>query len=309
MLANYSVVSGSTDYLPVLENTFRINSLHGFLNHYYDDEGWWALAWIDAYDLTWNPDYLRMASSIFDDMAGGWDSVCGGGIWWSKDRTYKNAIANELFLSVAAHLANRATDPNLQARYAAWANREWQWFSQSGMINREHLINDGLTKDGSCRNNGQRTWTYNQGVILGGLVELYQQSQDPSLPKVAQDIALATMKRLSDANGILHDRCEPNCGADGVQFKGIFLRNLTALNDGFPDERYIQFAHANAGSIWNQDRGPDYEFGLECVQSRPSCRRKPDFGARRHHRRRGDVAVSCRFDHEAGFVEKLQVFE
>src|SRR5712692_2445717 len=182
VLANYSVVSGSTDYLPVLENTFRINSLHGFLNHYYDDEGWWALAWIDAYDLTWNPDYLRMASSIFDDMAGGWDSVCGGGIWWSKDRTYKNAIANELFLSVAAHLANRATDPNLQARYAAWANREWQWFSQSGMINREHLINDGLTKDGSCRNNGQRTWTYNQGVILGGLVELYQQSQDPSLP-------------------------------------------------------------------------------------------------------------------------------
>jgi predicted alpha-1,6-mannanase (GH76 family) len=195
-------------------------------------------------------------------MANGWDDVCGGGIWWSKDRTYKNAIANELFLSVAAHLANRVTDPKAQARYAVWATREWEWFLKSGMINRDHLINDGLSKDGSCRNNGQTTWTYNQGVILGGLVELYQENQDPSLARAAQEIALAAIHRLSDANGILHDHCEPNCGGDAVQFKGIFLRNLMAVNHAFPDDRYVQFVRANADSIWRQDRGPDYEFGL-----------------------------------------------
>ena len=262
VLVNYSAVSGSVDYQPAIENTFSLNSSHGFLNHYYDDEGWWALAWIDAYDWTQNPDYLNMARSIFDDMTGGWDDVCGGGIWWSKDRTYKNAIANELFLSVAAHLANRVTDPGLRENYAAWADQEWQWFSQSGMINENNLINDGLTKDGTCRNNGQTTWTYNQGVILGGLIDFYQQSQDASLPRAAQDIALAAINRLSDANGILHDRCEPNCGGDGVQFKGIFVRNVMALNDAFPDDRYVQFTRANADSIWNQDQGPDYEFGL-----------------------------------------------
>jgi predicted alpha-1,6-mannanase (GH76 family) len=256
---NYSTLSGSTQYQPAVENTFTVNAPRGFLNDYYDDEGWWALAWIAAYDWTQNTDYLNMASFIFDDMTGGWDNVCGGGIWWSRARTYKNAIANELFLSVAAHLANRADDPEPQARYLAWAEQAWQWFSQSGIINSENLINDGL--NGNCQNNRRTTWSYNQGVILAGLVELYQQNQDESLLQTAQDIALAAIDHLSDANGILHDRCEPNCGADGVQFKGIFLRNLMALNDAFPHERYVQFARANAESIWNQDQGPDYQFG------------------------------------------------
>jgi len=259
VLVNYSTLSGSTEYLPAVENTFVINAPRGFLNYYYDDEGWWALAWIDAYDWTQNIGYLNMASSIFEDMTGGWDDVCAGGIWWSRARTYKNAIANELFLSVAAHLANRVTDPDQQAHYLSWAEREWQWFSQSGMINSDNLINDGLNS--SCQNNHGTTWSYNQGVILSGLVELYQQNPDFSLLEAAQDIAAAAINSLSDVNGVLHDRCERKCGADGVQFKGIFLRNLMALNDAFPDQLYVQFARANADSIWNQDQGPDHQFG------------------------------------------------
>jgi len=250
---------GSTRYQPAVENTFNVYAPSEFLNHAYDDEGWWALAWIDAYDWTQNPDYLNMARAIFADMIGGWDDVCGGGLWWTKARTYKNAIANELFLSVAAHLANRLTDPDEQAQALEWARIEWAWFSQSGMINQDNLINDGLTR--SCQNNHQTTWTYNQGVILVGLVELYQQDQDPSEPDAAQTIASAVIDNLTDASGILHERCEPTCSRDGVQFKGIFLRNLMALNDAFPDERYVDFAATNAQSIWHQDRGLGYQFG------------------------------------------------
>ncbi len=78
VLVNYSSLSGSTQYQPAVENTYSVNASRGFLNNYYDDEGWWALGWIDAYDWTQNTDYLNMASSIFQDMTGGWDDVCGG---------------------------------------------------------------------------------------------------------------------------------------------------------------------------------------------------------------------------------------
>jgi predicted alpha-1,6-mannanase (GH76 family) len=258
VLVNYSRLSGSGEWKSAIENTFSVNSPKGFLNTYYDDEGWWALAWIGAYDWTGDSRYLGMAESIFSDMAGGWDGTCNGGIWWSKDRTYKNAIANELFLSVAAHLANRAAASD-QANYLSWAMREWQWFQASGMINAQHLINDGLTA--ACQNNGKTTWTYNQGVILGGLTELSRQVQDPTIPGTAREVAAAAMAALTDDNGILHDSCEPNCGADGVQFKGIFVRNLAELAESFPQPAYARFLATNASSIWDDAQGPNYQFG------------------------------------------------
>ncbi|MEO6912333.1 MAG: glycoside hydrolase family 76 protein, partial [Edaphobacter sp.] len=149
-LANYSRISHSTKYLPIFANTLHAaqtahDGFPGFINDYYDDEGWWALAWIDVYDLTGEAQYLQAAASIFDDMQLGWDTTtCGGGVWWSKSRKGKNAIENELFLAVAAALANRTAEPEQRRKYLAWAQKEWEWFHNSGMINREHLVNDGL---------------------------------------------------------------------------------------------------------------------------------------------------------------------
>jgi predicted alpha-1,6-mannanase (GH76 family) len=267
VLVDYARVSKSTQYNSVLANTFQTaqKTNSGFLNNFYDDEGWWALAWIDAYDLTGNQQYLSMAESIFADMTGGWDSTCGGGIWWSKDRGYKNAIANELFLSVAAHLANRES-PNT-GQYLDWANKEWTWFAQSGMINAASLINDGLgtssghTSAGSCANNGQATWSYNQGVVLGGLAEVAKLNSDPSIKQAAHNIAMAAITHLVDGQGVMHDPCEPNCGADGVQFKGIFVRNLNALNQALPDAKYPSFVNTNANAIWERSQGPGVQFG------------------------------------------------
>ena len=170
---DYSRAAKTRQYESVLTHTFKQHKFIGFLNDYYDDEGWWALAWIGAYDLTSDANYLQMAGSIFNDMAIGWDDTCGGGIWWSKERKYKNAIANELFLDVAAHLANRTRDIKLRAMYLDWADREWKWFAASSMIASDHQINDGLTA--ACKNNQKTIWSYNQGVILGGLTELSRQ--------------------------------------------------------------------------------------------------------------------------------------
>ncbi len=118
-------------------------------------------------------------------------------------------------------------------RYLDWATREWNWFSHSGMMNADHLINDGL--DNSCHKNGKTTWTYNQGVVLGGLVALNSVSKQPDLLATARRIGLAALTHLTDAEGVLHDSCEPDCGEDGVHFKGVFTRNLAQLPAAAPD--------------------------------------------------------------------------
>ena len=266
VLANYSRAARTQQYASTFANTLKgaQTQNNGFINNYYDDDGWWALAWIDAYDLTHAPEYLAMAQSIFSDISNGWDTTtCGGGVWWSKDKTYKNAIANELFLSVAAHLANRTGGAD-KAKYAQWARREWTWFLASGMINGQNLINDGLNSSNpaACTNNNGATWSYNQGVVLGGIVEFSRFNHDPSLLTKAQQIATAAITHLTDANGILHDPCEPNCGADGPQFKGIFARNLMDLYLTSPNATYKTFINQNATSIWNNDQGSGVTFGL-----------------------------------------------
>jgi predicted alpha-1,6-mannanase (GH76 family) len=115
---DYMRASGSREFISDLDQTYHAHhDRDGFRNSFYDDEGWWALAWIDAYDLTRSPEYLRQAQDIFADMTGGWDGTCGGGIWWSKARHYKNAIANELFLQVAIGLHNRTPG---DTGYAEW---------------------------------------------------------------------------------------------------------------------------------------------------------------------------------------------
>lgn len=260
VVANYTVVTGSTQYESVLSHTFStapISQNHpNFTNKYYDDSGWWALAWIAAYDATGNATYLSMAKTIFTYMTTGWDSTCSGGLYWTTDKTYKNAIANELFLDVAAKLANRTTGTE-SAGYLTWAQQEWTWFNNSGMINASNLINDGLTS--SCTNNNANTWTYNQGVVLGGLVELHKANQDPTLLAKANLIATAAITKLVDSNGILIEKTVH--GGDAPQFKGIFTRNLMALYKAAPNPQYKSFIQTNANSIWTNDQGPNYEFG------------------------------------------------
>jgi predicted alpha-1,6-mannanase (GH76 family) len=261
-LIDYEARTGDRSYLPAIANTFEKNRAKGFLNEYYDDEGWWGLAWVKAYDLTENTRYLGMAKSIFNDMAGGWDDTFGGGVWWNKQRRYKNAIANELFLVLAARLFNRSVGEKGARNYYDWALIEWKWFDASGMINEQNLINDGLNRQGE--NNGGTTWTYNQGVILGGLTEMYRITRDRTYLKRAQAIADAALRALSNSKGTLAEPCESNsdCGGDGPQFKGIFVRYLGELYGETRKPAYRDFILRNADSIWANDRDESDRFGL-----------------------------------------------
>jgi predicted alpha-1,6-mannanase (GH76 family) len=255
----YSRLTDTLTYRTNIYNTFYQKPRYAnFINPWFrDDDGWWALAWIKAYDLTGETKYLDQAKTIVHSMEKGWETTfCGGGLYWHKrELTYKNAITNSLFLAASAKLHLR--EPN-DPRYLQWAQRSWQWFKQSGMISIDHLVNDGL--DSHCRNNGKTIWTYNQGVLIGGLVDLYRSTQDQALLDQADAIADATLAKLT-SNGILREGCEPDCGNDGPQFKGIFMRNLSVLYQVRPKPSYRAFIVQNANAIW-ANRSSANQFGL-----------------------------------------------
>ena len=256
----YAQHTGDRAYSGIIEATFTAaRRTHAdFINTFFDDNGWWALAWVAAYDLTGDSRYLGAARKIFAHNQGGWDGTCGGGLWWNQERTYKNAITNELFLTLAALLHQR-TPGDQDCR--TWALREWEWLRASGMIGPSGLINDGITA--ACANNDGTTWTYNQGVILGGLAALYQITGDRAYLQQGEVIADAALSALTSPPGILAEPCESSgCDDNQTLFKGIFVRYLHefCLHSGRP--AYRAFILANADSVWDNARNPADQFGL-----------------------------------------------
>jgi predicted alpha-1,6-mannanase (GH76 family) len=256
----YMQLTGDRGYLRVIETSFRrAQRRHrGFVNRFFDDNGWWALAWLAAYDLTADSRYLAAAEAVFGHNLTGWDGTCDGGVWWNEDRRYKNAITNELFLLLAAQLYQRVPG---RREYLDWALREWQWLHASGLIGPAGLINEGLTP--ACANNQGTTWTYNQGVILGGLTALHEITGDAGYLRQAEVIADAALRELTRPAGILAEPTEPSgCDGDQTQFKGIFVRYLHQLQQHTGNPAYRAFLLVNADSVWHNARNQSGQFGL-----------------------------------------------
>lgn len=229
-----------------------------------DDTGWWGLAMVRAYDLTHRRKYLDIAKTDEEYIYRYWDDVCGGGVWWDiPDPSCKNAISVELYLKLAASLHNRTPRDTVYLRRAKDA---WTWLRDSGMINDANLVNDGLaTQSGSCESNNGTTWTYNQGVVLGGLAELYKATHDRTYLHWARRIADAVIAsdELSP-DGHLTEPCEHGgtCNEDQAAFKGIFARNLAELERVLPGHRYQRYLRRQARSAHRFARNDDDEYGL-----------------------------------------------
>ncbi|KAK4106623.1 glycoside hydrolase family 76 protein [Parathielavia hyrcaniae] len=283
---DYMLQTNSIDYLDQVKTiieTQRAAFNGDFRGESTDDTGWWALAMVRMYDLTGDSAYLDLARADEAYMYESWTaSPCGGGIYVDiKAKTYKNAIANELFIKLAVSLYNRLG--GAEPSYLDHALTAWSWFQGSGMINgSSNLINDGLASDsdGVCFNNKLPVWTYNQGVILGALAELYLATADTTHLASAHAIADAvlsppatTTPQLASSDGILTEAsCRPDesdgCDHDQQIFKGVFASNLAELarvtllfisgsNDSDRGQAYRGFLGRNAQTAFAEARPGD----------------------------------------------------
>ncbi len=92
---------------------------------WFDDNGWWGLAFINAYRATGERRWLADAQRALDYIArAGWDPA-GGGIWWNNEHPYKSgpALASDTLLATLLYQLRHSPSDLAQARrFLAWAN-------------------------------------------------------------------------------------------------------------------------------------------------------------------------------------------
>jgi predicted alpha-1,6-mannanase (GH76 family) len=226
-----------------------------YINDYYDDEAWWVLTWIYAYNWTDNPVYLYEAEIIFNDLISGWDDVCEGGIYWKKGLGGKVSISNTLTLEAAAELAMiPEAQPPDSLSYREWGELIFSWMMDKQFINKEDVVLNGLNLQ-NCTSGGNK-WTYNQGTFIGGLEAMYRLTNKEHFLKLAHRLAKGGIKYFSNEKNILTEKqCEPDdCNGDNCQFKGVFMRYLSKLNQTDPKLMYQEFILNNASHIWSYAR-------------------------------------------------------
>jgi hypothetical protein len=92
---------------------------------WFDDNGWWGLAFLNAYRATGSRRYLTDAQRALSYIAAvGWDAD-GGGIWWNTGHPYKagEALASGTLLATLLYQQTGSAFDLAQAlKFLAWAN-------------------------------------------------------------------------------------------------------------------------------------------------------------------------------------------
>eukprot|EP01124_Arcella_intermedia_P023810 TRINITY_DN3869_c0_g1_i1.p1 TRINITY_DN3869_c0_g1~~TRINITY_DN3869_c0_g1_i1.p1 ORF type:complete len:374 (-),score=63.08 TRINITY_DN3869_c0_g1_i1:11-1132(-) len=238
-----------------------------FFQGSYDDAQWVILYYYKVSDyLNFlgqdDSSFVGSAGAIYDYVSAQWDDVCGGGLWWSGAHDYKNAIVNELFILTSASGFLRTGNQT----YLQNAKKTADWLLRTGMRNPEGLFNDGLVT-ATCKNNGQTTWTYNQGVIASGLGFLGRALNDSRYWEEAEVTLDAVAEKLT-VNGILKESCDDqrpgggSCDHDQQIFKGVFVKHLGYYLDatgGDPGRvgKYERFLGAQQSAVYHYGKRED----------------------------------------------------
>jgi hypothetical protein len=303
-LINYSQQTGSKAFLGDIADTFAyapreaLISPGPFLDNYFDDDGWWGLTWLNAYELTGNSGYLTTAESILTAIKSnkvnsgtGW-TACGGGVWQhTGSGATKDAIANEVYITLATRLY---LDTGMKNQgYLTDAKQDWTWFQNAG--NADHLKGSptsmiesmaglgalilpdvGKLKAGGCGVATTKVFlTLRQGQFLGALTDLYRATGTQAYLTEAESVANCVTSLtcggdstyasppVLNPDGILTEPCGKNpydctvTGQDFLQYKGVFMEDLSCLNQVASSTAYSDFIQANASAVYTDDQNPE----------------------------------------------------
>jgi predicted alpha-1,6-mannanase (GH76 family) len=254
--------TGNAEYKNYMDKWFAgVNRKNGntFINEFYDDMEWNALAMLRAFEATGDQKYKSAVDALWTDIKNGWNNTMGGGIAWRKAMPYyKNTPAN----APAAILAARLYKKTNNADDLAWSKKIYTWLKDSLYNKSTGWVYDGMNSDNDGKRNTTWKFTYNQGTFIGAAVELYSITNDAGYLNDALQAANFTLTDNTLTNftdNLLRDEG----GGDGGLFKGVFVRYLTQLimapgMVSSDKQRYANYLKHNAQTLWNAGTDKNY---------------------------------------------------
>lgn len=218
-----------------LVTTIRLRNAFTFVNSYYDDMAWLALATLRLEKLaeeTRNPGRRRNAR-VREKLTLQFDSAStddlGGGTFWSKKRDFKNTPATA---PVALYYARTGQQ--------AKAQRLVDWLDAVLFDEAQGLYLDGARLNAAGEVVVEETvYTYNQGPILGALLEL---GGEANLARAAALVDAVAKQLTVPGRPVIRGEG----GGDGGLFTGILVRYLALAAR---DRRLPARIRATAGSL------------------------------------------------------------
>ncbi len=194
----------------------RLRNLGAWVNNYYDDMAWLALALERAARLA-GVEHRRALDKLSQQFLTAWVPEDGGGIPWRKQDQFFNAAANGpagIFL----------------ARYGDRLKRAQQmadWIDATLIDPETHLVFDGIKAGSLVR----AQYTYCQGVVLGLETELAARTGDPRHAPRVHRLVAAIKEHMTTARVL-----KGTGGGDGGLFGGVTARYLALVATTLPGD-------------------------------------------------------------------------
>jgi predicted alpha-1,6-mannanase (GH76 family) len=200
---------------------------NSFINNFFDDMNWMALALMHYYDLTGEDFYLEQSQILFDEITSAWSGIAGGGIAWNRESlNFKNTPSNAPAVIIAVRLFERTND----SKYSDWAHKIFAYVQENLREADTGFIIDGirsLKEDQILR----YAYTYNHGTYIGAACEMYRLTGDETYLDYAGQTLANAFDQYTNSRAVIIEEGE----GDGGLFKGILMRYVTQYYFTLPE--------------------------------------------------------------------------